>query len=394
MNLAPHSLCSGCSACYAACPSKAISMKPDCEGFTYPHVDDSLCVKCGLCERVCPVLHPNNAREPLSVYAAKAKDDKLRMESSSGGIFSLLARRIIADGGIVYGAAICGDDLTVRHCSAENEEELSWLRGSKYVQSAIGDTYWSVRRQLETGRKVLFSGTPCQVAALRNFLGNDYDNLFCVEVICHAVPSPLAWRKFLEKRATALAQGRDSARPEAVIDRRISFRRKNCGWKRFSLSLRFANDKEYLGDLYTDTFLRGFLGELYNRPSCHACSARELRSGADITIADYWNVHQRFPEMDDDLGTSVVLVNSSKGMLLLERITTLCDIVESDYADVRRVNPAVYRSSSPHPRRCKFFQFASDGADFDATVERLLRRPLWRRIASLAKRTLKRLVCR
>lgn len=384
--------CSGCTACYAVCPRKAISMQIDEEGFLYPRIDESLCVHCGLCERVCPSLNQKPLREPLSVYAAKAKDDALRQESSSGGIFSLLARQVMSEGGIVYGAAISEIDLSVAHCSAENEEELSWLRGSKYVQSDVGDTYFRVRSQLKDGRKVLFSGTPCQVAALRNYLARDYDNLICVEVICHAVPSPLAWRKFLEKRAAASAKGRDSARPEAVIGRRISFRRKNCGWKKFSLSLRFANDKEYLLDLRTDNFLRGFLSELYNRPSCHECSVRELRSGADITLGDYWNVHQRFPQIDDDLGTSVVLVNSNKGAILANKIALECDMVESDYADVRRTNPAIYRSSPPHHKRDKFFKLVYRGADFDMTVDRLLARPLWRRMASFVKRAVKKVI--
>lgn len=390
MKLAAHNLCSGCAACYAVCPRKAISMQPDEEGFAYPHIDESLCVHCGLCERICTSLHPKAPREPLAVYAAKAKDDGLRKESSSGGIFSLLARQIISDGGIVYGAAIRKSDLAVCHCSAENEEELSWLRGSKYVQSDVGDTYGNVRTQLDAGRKVLFSGTPCQVAALRNFLARDYENLLCVEVICHAAPSPLAWKKYLEKRAAASAKGRDSARPVEAIDRRISFRRKNCGWKRFSLSLRFANDREYLLDLRTDTFLRGFLAELYNRPSCHMCSVRELRSGADITLGDYWNVHQRFPEMDDDTGISLVLVNSAKGAMLLHEIAPLCDMCKSDYEDACKTNPAIYRSSPPSHKRAKFFQLIGKGVDFDVTVTRLLRRPLWRRIASFVKRMLQR----
>lgn len=394
MKLAAHNLCSGCAACYAVCPCKAISMQPDEEGFAYPHIDESICVHCGLCERACPSLNPQAPREPLAVYAAKAKDDDLRKESSSGGIFSLLARQIISDGGIVYGAAISGRDLSVVHCSAENEEELSWLRGSKYVQSDVGDTYGCVRNQLDAGRKVLFSGTPCQVAALRNFLGRDYENLVCVEVICHATPSPMAWKKFLEKRAAASAKGRDSVRPEAIIARRISFRCKDCGWKRFSMSLRFANDMEYLLDLRADTFLRGFLAELYNRPSCHECSVRELRSGADVTLGDYWNVHQRFEEMDDDVGTSVVLVNTKKGVALLDWVAPLCDLVASDYADIRRTNPAVYRSANPHPKRALFFKYVRNRMDFDSLVINLLKRPLWRRVGSYVKRAVKKVLCK
>ena len=385
MNLASHIMCSGCTACYAVCPRKAISMMPDDEGFLHPQIDEPLCVKCALCERVCPSLHPDEARKPLFVYAAKAKDDILRAESSSGGIFSLLSRQIISEGGIVYGAAIRKSDLSVCHCSAENEEELSWLRGSKYIQSEIGDIYYQVRSQLDEDRIVLFSGTPCQVAALRNFLARDYRNLICIDVICHAVPSPLAWRKFLEKRTAASAKGRDSARPVEVIDRRISFRRKNCGWKRYSLSLRFANGKEYLLDHRADPFLRGFSSELYNRLSCHMCSVRELSSGADITLGDYWNVHQRFPAMDDDKGTSIVLVNSNKGAAMINKIAPLCDMLQSDYADACRTNPAIYRSFPPNRNRAKFFKLIRRGADFDATVDTLSRRPMWHQIASLVK---------
>lgn len=390
MRLAEKRFCSGCTACFAVCPHRAISMEADAEGFLYPHVDDKVCVNCGLCEKVCPSLHPGAARKPLKVYAAKAKDDALRMESSSGGIFSLLARQIISDGGIAYGAAIRGNDLSVYHCSAENEEELSWLRGSKYVQSNVGDTYECVKDQLATGRNVLFSGTPCQVAGLRNFLSKDYGNLICVEVICHAAPSPLAWRKFLEKRAAASAQGRDSARPEAVIDRRISFRRKNCGWKRFSLSLRFANDKGYLKDLQSDTFLRGFLAELYNRRSCHNCQVRELRSGADITIGDYWNVHQRFPDMDDDKGASLILVNSSKGAVFWNAVKDQSEFRESDFADAVRTNPALIRSAPPHRKREAFFG-AVRSQDFDLLITNNLRLPLHRRLRRLCGRVLHKL---
>ena len=371
-------------------------MQPDEEGFAYPHVDESLCVNCGLCERVCPSLHPKAPREPLSVYAAKAKDDALRKESSSGGIFSLLARRILAQGGIVFGATCDLKTGVVHHVAAHNEDELAALRGSKYVQSDVRETYREAKAALEANTPVLFSGTPCQIAALRAFLNSptltSHANLFLVDVVCHAAPSPLAWQKFLEKRVAVLAQGRGSARAEGPIFRRISFRRKNCGWKRYSLSLRFANDKEYLADIRADTFLRGFLSELYNRRSCHQCAAREGRSGADITLADYWRVHETFPQLDDDKGTSLVLVHTEKGRVLWQSLAGQVEAVASTLADAVRTNPSIVRSAPPSPKRAKFFKLLTRGKDFDWIVEHLLHRPLWRRCASFAKRVLRKVL--
>lgn len=392
MNLAPHNLCSGCAACYAACHRKAILMRPDEEGFAYPHIDEALCVKCGLCERVCPILHPKEPREPQMVYAARARDDALRLESSSGGIFSLLARTIIHDGGIVFGAACVFPAGNVCHIAVRDEAGLSDLRGSKYVQSDVRETYCEARAALDEGKSVLFSGTPCQIAALRNYLGKDYARLICVDLVCHAAPSPLAWKKFLETRAALSSIGRDSARSGVPELRRIAFRRKNCGWKRYSMSLRFANDMEYRADLYTDPFLRGFLSELYNRPSCHRCRVREGRSGADITLGDYWRVHERFPEMDDDGGTSLVLVHTAPGQKVWSEVITQVEFCRSDFADARRTNPALIRSPMPHPRRTAFFSEIVKGKNFDSLVVRLLKPSLSHRSLLFVKRCIKRLL--
>jgi hypothetical protein len=171
---------------------------------------------------------------------------------------------------------------------------------------------------------------------------------------------------------------------------RISFRRKNCGWKRYSLSLRFANDNEYLKDLTEDTFLRGFLSELYNRPSCHDCKCRELRSGADLTIADYWRVHEKFPQMDDDKGTSLILVNTDKGEKYWSDINAALTVVPSDYDDAVRINPALVKSPLPHRNRARFFNVACKAKDFDVIVVKLLMLPLMNRIKARIKRILKR----
>lgn len=385
--------CSGCAACAATCPRRAIVMRSDEEGFLQPHIEESKCVGCHLCEKACPVNHPLEPRlKDVEVYAARAKDMALRLASSSGGIFSLLARRILAQGGIVFGATCDLKTGVVHHVAAHNEDELAALRGSKYVQSDVRATYREAKTALESNIPVLFSGTPCQIAALRAFLNSptptSHANLFLVDVVCHAAPSPLAWQKFLEKRETASAQGRGSARAEGPIFRRISFRRKNCGWKRYSLSLRFANDKEYRADLRADTFLRGFLSELYNRRSCHQCAAREGRSGADVTLADYWRVHETFPQLDDDKGTSLVLVHTEKGRVLWQSLAGQVEAVASTLTDAVRTNPSIVRSAPPSPKRAKFFKSLAKGKDFDWIVERLLHRPLWRRCASFAKRVL------
>lgn len=386
--------CSGCAACASTCPKGAIAMCPDEEGFLQPSIDGTKCVGCHLCEKVCPVNHPSEPRlKDVEVYASRAKDTELRLDSSSGGIFSLLARQIFAQGGVVFGAVCDMDTGVVHHIAAHNEEELAALRGSKYVQSDVRATYREAKDALESNIPVLFSGTPCQIAALRVCLNlqpsTSTSNLYLVDVVCHAAPSPLAWQKFLEKRETASAR-RDSARVEGPIFRRISFRRKNYGWKRFSMLLRFANDEEYVADLYTDTFLRGFLSELYNRRSCHQCVAREGRSGADITIADYWRVHETFPQLDDDKGTSLVLVHTEKGRALWQSLAGQVEAVASTLADAVRTNPAIVRSALASPKRAKFFKLLAKGKDFDWIVARLLHRPLWRRCASFVKRALRK----
>ena len=300
MELAGRDHCTGCAACKAACPMNAISMSADVEGFLFPRVDTLLCVNCSACKKVCPALNPSLSCKPLAVYAMMAKDEALRLSSSSGGVFSLLAKDILLRDGVVFGAAFDHNDWHVYHRAVEKEADLSELFGSKYVQSDIGDCYKLVKDLLKGGRLVMFTGTPCQIAGLVKVLEADKaiitDQLLLVDVVCHAVPSPLAWRKYLEKR---VASAYNDERGQLWDIKRISFRRKDCGWKRFSLSLAFSNDKAYLSCFDQDPFMLGFLAELYNRPSCHNCPCKNLKSGSDITIADYWGIASKLPDMDD-----------------------------------------------------------------------------------------------
>lgn len=320
-------------------------MAPDNEGFPHPVVDAERCTGCRLCETACPVLHRHDAREPLAVYAALCRDQAVRMASSSGGIFTLLARQVLAAGGTVYGAG-WNKTLQVTHKAARNEAELADLRGSKYVQSAMGATLHEAKADLEQGRKVLFSGTPCQIAGLRAFLRRDFPNLLCVDLICHGVPSPEVWGAYVRELETR-------HKAKAV---RAFFRNKNIGWKEFALAVTFADSAEYLGSLHHDPFLRGFLADLYNRPACHQCLFRELRSGADLTLADYWNVAARFPDLDDNQGTSLVLASTQRGAEAFAQLAPQLVSRESDYADARRRNPYLFRSPVAHPKREKFFR--------------------------------------
>ena len=396
--LCDFSECCGCSACFAVCSAKAISMQADREGFLHPSIDTSKCINCKKCEKACPVLNRPSPREPMAVYAAQSKDDDLRMRSSSGGIFTLLARQLFAKGGIVYGAAYRDRDKMVQYQSAENENELEALRTSKYVQSEMGDVYRDVKTNLDNRRLVMFTGTPCQIAGLRQYLAVSFgaklseklEKLLCVDVICHAAPSPLAWKKYLEERVRLVYSGRQPLPQVGNAIRRISSRRKNCGWKRYSMSLRFANDMEYLQDLYHDPFLQGFLRELYNRPSCHDCKFRELRSGSDLTIADYWNVAEYYPDMDDDKGTSLVLTNTDRGEWAYATIRGQVKDKLSDYDRAVRVNPSLCFSPVVHKKRSLFFH-KIDSQGFDSAVSRCLQLSFYARARLFMSRLLRRL---
>lgn len=389
LHLPSHNNCCGCMACRAVCPRNAVSMMPDKEGFAYPLINESVCVHCRLCERVCPALHPSEARIPLSVCAAMAKDNTLRLASSSGGVFSLLAKDVLAKGGVVFGAAFDHDDWHVYHRFVDNEADLQELRGSKYVQSDVGDCYNQVKEFLKAGRPVMFTGTPCQIAGLVKVLGANpttpTEKLLLVDVVCHAVPSPLAWKKYLEKRlASVYNDGKGGLRDI----RRISSRRKDCGWKRYAMSLTFANDMAYLACFSQDPFMRGFLSELYNRPSCHNCPCKNLKSGSDLTIADYWGVASKFADMDDDMGTSLVLVNTEYGKQAFSAIITNLDVKYSVFEHACETNGAIWHSSEPHPNRCKFFRVVQTN-DFDDIVERLIRLPFFFRLTRRLRRLLK-----
>lgn len=327
------SLCCGCSACVQTCPKQCISLIADKEGFLYPQVNQELCIECGLCENVCPELHQNEEKLPDYVYAAKHSDETIRKESSSGGIFSLLADAVIDAGGVVFGARFDAD-WNVIHDYTETHEGLKAFRGSKYVQSKIGDSYKQAELFLKAERKVLFSGTPCQIAGLKKFLRKDYENLLAVDFICHGVPSPLVWQKYLEETVahqcnknsvsshskSSLPEKDGLVNSEKMKIKAISFRNKNLGWKKYSFALTLskaaATGKENtvsLSSIFHDNaYMQAFLDNLSLRPSCYRCPAKAGKSGSDITLGDFWGIEKIDPEVDDDKGCSLLAFNNVK----------------------------------------------------------------------------------
>lgn len=354
--------CCGCSACTQRCPKQCITMAEDEEGFLYPQVDTSKCVDCHLCEKVCPVINKYEARTPLNVYAAKNSDDEVRLQSSSGGIFTLLAEQTIKDGGVVFGA--CWDkDWNVKHDYAECLDDLAKFRGSKYLQSVIGDTYIKAEQFLKASRKVMFTGTPCQIAGLKHFLRKEYDNLLAVEVICHSVPSSGVWQQYLIEKLQTLGWNKSDIR-------HISFRSKATGWKGYSFMIENKDGNVFWELGSKNAFMRGFLANLYTRPSCKKCPAKQLKSGSDITLGDFWGINSLMPEIDDDKGVSVVIVNTEKGR---ETIHIVYNLIQASWSDICSKNPAVVKSVTASAKKDLFFR--NNGLSFEKRIQILCKRP-------------------
>lgn len=362
--------CCGCHGCTNICPKSCISMETDQEGFWYPKVDKNLCIDCHLCEKVCPILENPVKEEFIPVaYACKNKANEVRENSSSGGIFSLLCEEVIESGGVVFGASF-DENFEVRHTYSETLEDCIQFRGSKYVQSKIGETYKQARKFLNEGRLVLFSGTQCQIKGLNLYLRKKYDNLIAVDIICHGVPSPKVFREYRKKLENSY---------HSEINN-IWFRRKDEGWKKFSFAVSFENGKEYVKNLQEDIFMRGFLSDLYLRPSCYECTAKNFVNNADITLADYWGVQNIHSEFDDDRGISLILVNSNKGQKYLSLIEEKMDILTTDIDYAIKNNPSAIRPVKKNPRRDEFFNLINSGLLLNKAIEKCIKPTLIRRI--------------
>ncbi len=342
VNLTTKRHCTGCGACMNACPQNAIRMSADGEGFLYPEIDQSKCISCRACEKVCPADRLKPDTQKTKAYYAYSKDEQLCRASSSGGIFSELAESVISDGGVVFGAGF-DENFKVCHQQAETVDESAKLRTSKYVQSDIGNTYKAVKTFLENGRQVLFSGTPCQAAALKNYLGKEYDALLTVDIICHGVPSPGVWKEYLEQEHEA----------KGICN--ISFRNKDLGWNDFSMRIDYSDGTYYRQLATADPFEKAFLANLTLRPSCYQCQYKTVDRVSDITIADYWGVETVHPELKEQQGVSLVLTHSKKGEEALEVIRGSAVIGSTDPEKAAGMNSAWTHSVAWPGKRNAFF---------------------------------------
>ncbi len=363
--------CCGCNACGDICPKTAICFEKDSEGFLYPVVDRSKCVECGLCEKTCPQLHhatlrQNEFAEP-KCFAVAHKNLATLFDSTSGGAFSALANVIYRRGGFV-GGAIWNDDFSIRQYVSDDKDDLPKLRSSKYAQSDARGFYAAVKAAVETGRPVLVCGCPCQMFALRAYLGRTYDNLYIIDFICRGNNSPLVFRKYLDWQ-----ESRNGGK--AVY---VKPKNKELGWRNLTTKIVFDNGKTVYDTRDTSYFTKGYLStNVYCRPSCYHCQFKGLPRVSDITVADFWGANDlELPkELDRDLGTSLVMLNNSRGEALFGEVSRSMHVFNLSWEQAQRGN-VMWKSSLPPPNcnRDEFFQILNEHG-FEAVARRFISPP-------------------
>ena len=343
--------CCGCYACYNKCPKHCIEMIADSEGFVYPKVDTSVCVECGVCENVCPMIHApkvtDNTDNPLIAYAIRNRKYDILNESASGGFFSAIAESVLKQNGIVFGVAF-DSNFIVQHCAAENVQEAERFRTSKYVQSRIDDSYCTARKELQKGRLVCFSGTPCQIEGLRRYLGKDYENLILVDLVCHGVPSPKLWKEYRAFQEKKFASN--------IVS--VNFRKKKYGYHSGLLEIVFSNGKKYYGSMRNDMMIKCFFSEISSRPSCYSCKFKHAKHSSDFTMFDSWHTSELVSGLiDDDKGYTNIFVQTEKGKNLIEELEDYIEIYPIDAEKAILLDGSMVRNSAiAHPKRYEFYE--------------------------------------
>lgn len=370
--------CTGCSSCVESCPKSAIYFEVDYEGFKYPKINQDKCIKCSICVQSCPLITKKenlNNNNPI-VYAAWNKNEEIRINSTSGGVFTAFAEVILQSGGLVVGAKY-SDDFSIEHTVINDISQLSKLRQSKYAQSNLNDIFSQVKNELNKGKVVLFCGTPCQVAGLKSFLNREYKSLFLCDFICRGVISQKVYMEYLK--------GINELYNSEI--KYIQFKNKDYGWNSFSTKVQLYNNDIYQKDRDNDPYMVGFLKHnLYMRPSCYNCQYKSLPRVADISLGDFWGISSQDEKLDDNKGTSVVIVNSIKGENLFENAKEKLFFEKSCIEKVVEGNSCLFNSPNPGKYRQYFFDKLGK-VRFDLIIKRIDRKASRKGIKTCVKKT-------
>lgn len=341
-----QSKCTGCMACLNICPNDAIVVEKNKEGFLYTKINQEKCINCGLCKKVCPANNVyENKQENIKCYAAMNLDESARLKSSSGGIVSVIAKNILNNNGVVYGVSLEGKEA--KNIRIDTEKDLYKIMGSKYVQSDMGYILKNVKEDLINNKKVLFTGTPCQIEGVKKYLEKEYENLICVAIICHGVPSPEIFKRYLEEK--------ENNKNSKII--KLNFRNKNLGWHNYNVEYMYENGENEVIPFTEDVFMKGFLKDYFLRESCYNCQMKfGKKSSSDIIIGDFWGVENIYPEIDDNKGISAVIINSSKGMKVFDEQKNEIKYKEIEFEDICKANPALLKSFEYKKEKEEFFE--------------------------------------
>ncbi len=346
IHIQDKSKCCGCTSCANACPRIAITMVPDYEGFLYPEINPQLCANCGLCENACPILNKQHIQEETKGYIVRYKNESIVADSTSGGAFTALATSLLERDYIVYGVGY-DNEMNVAFKSAEKPEDLQEMRGSKFVQSELGTTFQDIKKHLKNGKKVLFTGTPCQVSGLISYLGKTHENLICIDFVCRGVPSPGLWKNYVR-----MMEEKNSSKLVAA-----KFKNKTYGYHTSTMKLTFENGKKYFGSGRIDPYMKAFVSEMSSRPSCSDCAFKTVERVSDITMFDCYRFTKLMHISDDDKGYSSIIIHSSKGDELFESIKKSLIYYQVNVQSLIEANGImVCNSAKPHVRRDEFYR--------------------------------------
>lgn len=376
--------CVGCKACANICPKSCISLLVDDMGFAYPKVDTEKCINCHLCEQVCPILYPFSEVKTQRSFALVNKDVKQVLSSSSGGLFIELSKYLINNGGVVYGAVYSKNYKFVEYARATKISELNSFKGSKYVQADLDNVFFNIKEDLQKGIKVLFSGTPCYVKSLRNYLRREYPNLYAVDLICHGVPSPLVYERYID-----FVQNKSGN-----VIQSITMRDKKYGWKhRLFLSIKMADNRYIIDRGISNVYMEGFSKNLFLRPSCFECRYTNLNRPGDLTIADYWGIERITNRFKNSKGVSLCICNNNKGFILLNNILSNFDYLETPLDCCIQPQPQLQHSFIKPDNYVAFWKdWESTGGNFPFIAKKYLKYSMKDRLTYQIKKRIKILI--